>query len=226
MLLQTSLTAILLFVLVLPAAAQQTEAEYLLDASRPVALNRYEKIRGTPYRYDAFLPGTIYDITLNPYELDSLNYNGFTHQFEYYVGGELRELANNNFLRAVINLGEDESHVYGWNLNPKFRNHYAELLYSGEFVSATLVYEVVNDEKVVQDVGETKRLQRFNKQENLYASVDGDLIPLSNSPKRLAADLGYRNEITDFIKEHKLKPSDRQDLVKILAYADELHASR
>lgn len=224
--LKTPLTLVLLFALLLPAAGQQTEAEYLLETSRAVDLTRYENIRGTPYRYDDFLPGVIYDITLNPYELDSLNYNGFTHQFEYYANGELRELANNNYLRAVIQAGEDESHVYGWNLNPKFRNHYAELLYTGEFVSATMVYEVVNDEKIVQDVGETKRLQRFNKQENLYASVDGDLVALSSSAKRLADDLGYRSEITDFIKENKLKPSDRQDLVKILAFADELHASR
>ena len=223
---KTSLTAVLLFLLLRPVAAQQTEADYLLDTSRPADPTRYEKIRGTPYRYDDFRPGVIYDITLNPYELDSLNYNGFTHQFEYYAKGELRELANNNYLRAVIQVTENESHVYGWNINPKFRNHYAELVYSGEFVSANLVYEVVNDEKVVQDVGETKRLQRFNKQENLYASVDGDLIALSTNPKRLAADLGYRNEITDYIKKHKLKPSQREDLVKILAYADELHASR
>ena len=226
MLRKTSFAAILLFLLHLPAAAQQTEAEYLLEASCPAAANRYEKIRGTPFRYDDFLPGVLYDTALNPYELDSVNYNGFTHQFEYYANGELRELAQNNFLRAVIHLGNDVSHVYGWNLNPKFRNHYAELVYSGEYVSATLVYEVVNDEKVVQDVGETKRMQRFNKQENFYASVDGDLLPLSMNAKRLAADLGYRSEIADFIKEHKLKPAQREDLVKILAYANELHAAR
>lgn len=223
--LRTSVIPILLFLFAPPLGAQQTDAEYLLDASRPTEAERYTGIRGTPYRYEAFLPGTIYDTALTPYALDSLNYNGFTQQFEYYTDGELRELANTNFLRAVIRLGDETSHVYGWNLNPKFRNHYAELLYTGKFLTATLVYEVVNDEKVVQDVGETKRLRRFDKSENYYATVDGELVALSSNAKRLATDLGFRAEITQFIKENKLKPGEREDLIKILAFTNELLAS-
>ncbi len=225
MFVKTFLLLILLSAFSGSALSQQSEAAYLLEASRPVSDDRYDDVRGTPYRYDEFLPGTIYDTALNAYELDSLNLNGFTSQFEYFVDGELRELANQNFLRAEIINPDGSTHVYGWNINFKFQNKYAELLFRGEYITGTMVYDVSNDEKVVQDVGKTVRLQRFNAKRHFYAMVDGELVALSSSSKRLADELGFKKDITTFIKDNQLKPGDHDDLIKILTYAEELHAS-
>lgn len=223
MFVKTSFLLLLLCVVSRPCEAQQSEAEYLLEASRPVDADRYETVRGTPYRYDAFLPGTLYDTALNPYELDSINLNGFTNQFEYYVDGELRELAGPNFLRVEVSPEDGSKHTYGWNINFKFPNKYAELLIRGDYVTGTMVFEVANDEKVVQDVGKTVKLQRFNSKSHYYAMVDGELIALSSNARRLAEELGFQKELSQFIKENKLKPGRHDDLIEILAQAEELY---
>ncbi|THH40389.1 hypothetical protein [Neolewinella litorea] len=215
----------LLLVLCLPLglAGQQTEAEYLLTSSREVDPNRYREVRGDPYRYSTFRSGILFDGALNRYVVDSLNFNGFTSQFEYRANGELRELANRHFLRVQTTGDAGEPHIYAFGINPKFPDKYAELIYTGDFVTATLVYDVINDEKVVQDVGKTVRLRRFNPKPLYYAFVDGELVALRMSARRLPSDLGLKGPVSRFIKEHGLDPARRADLLRILQYADDLY---
>ncbi|MGB3799034.1 MAG: hypothetical protein WA952_04420 [Lewinella sp.] len=224
MFVQTPLCLLVLCLWSAIAVAQQTEAEYLLDASIPVDTDRYKDIRGNPYRYDGFLPGTIYDNTLNAYEIDSLNFNGHRSEFEYYVDGELRSLNNLNFLRVEIVTEDGTQHDYGWNIVQAFPNAYAEILFAGDFITGLVVYEVINDEKVVQDVGKTLRLQRFSPKTHHYAVVDGELVSLSSKAKRLAGELGFPKQIQQRIKQQNLKPTRREELIEILAYAEELYA--
>ena len=195
---------------------------YLYEVSRKVDPDRYSEVRGTPYRYKEFGPVVIYDITLNKYELDSANLNGFTSQFEFYVDGILRELLPGNFIRAEVPDRDGMTHKYAHGINAKFPDRYAEIVYKGDNIIATMVYEVKNDEKVVQDVGKTLRLRRFNAKSLHLAMVDGDLVPITLSAKKLAADLGFKKEIAAYIKEEKLKPGQRADLLKIYARADEM----
>lgn len=219
-----SLLPFLCLPLRLPAQPQTAE-QYLESSSREADPNRYRDVRGDPYRYPSFRPGVLFDAGLNRYSVDSLNFNGFTSQFEYRTEGQLRELANRHFLR-VQTVGEDgEPHVYAFGINPKFPEKYAELVYTGDFVTATLVYDVINDEKVVQDVGKTVRLRRFNPKPLYYAFVDGELVALHLNRRRLPADLGLKGPVSRFIREHDLDPQRRADLLRILAFADELYNS-
>lgn len=200
------------------------EAEdYLLEASRPAEAKRYAEVRGTPFRYKDFGPGYMYDVTLNEYYIDSLNYNGFTSQFEFYSDGQLREINPNNFLRVEMVVSEDDRHVYGRGINPKFRDRYAEIIYKGDYITGTMVYDVKNEEKVVQDVGKTLKLRRFTPKSLHYAMVDGDFVTLKLTAKNVAEDLGFKSELLKFMKANKLKPGKREDLIKIYAKADELY---
>ncbi|NJB86577.1 hypothetical protein GGR26_002345 [Lewinella marina] len=214
---------LLVFCLPLGMAAQQTAAQYLESSSRAVDPDRYREVRGDPYRYATFRPGVLYDAALKRYAVDSLNFNGFTSQFEYRHEGKLRELANRHFLRVHTTGDEGEEHIYAFGINPKFPNKYAELVYTGDFVTATLVYDVANDVKVVQDVGKTMRLRRFTPSPHYYAFVDGELTTLRLNPRRLPSDLGLKGPVSRFIREHNLDPQRRADLLRILAYADELY---
>jgi len=171
--------------------------------SRKVDPDRYHEVRGTPYRYKEFGPVVLYDITLNRYELDSANLNGFTSQFEFYVGGILRELLPGNFIRAEVPDQEGGPHKYAHGINMKFRDRYA-------------------DEKIVQNVGETLKLRRFSAKSLHFAMVDGDFVTITLSAKKLAADLGFKKELSAFMKAEKLKPNRRVDLLKIYEKADEL----
>lgn len=205
----------------LPALSADA-ADYLIEVSRAVDDNRYSEIRGTPYRYKEFKTVLLYDITLNKYAIDSANLNGFTSQFEYYVDGQLRELLPGNFIRADVYGTEDGVHRYARGINRKFRDNYAEIVYKGDNITATMVYNVINDEKIVQNVGKTLKLRRFSAKSLHFALVDGDLVPITMSPKKLAADLGFKKELTAFIKASKLKPGTREDLLTIYKKADEL----
>jgi len=195
--------------------------DYLYEVSREVDPKRYSDVRGTPYRYDEFGPVEVYDITLNKYLLDSANLNGFTSQFEYYVDGNLRELQPNTFIRAEVPQ-EDGTHKYARGINAKFRNHYAQIIYKGDNIIATMVYDVKNDEKVVQDVGKTIRLRRFSAKSLHFAMIDGEMEPITLSPKKIATDLGNKKKLLAFIKGEKLKPGKPGDLIRIYEKADSL----
>lgn len=194
-------------------------ANYLYEVSRKVDPDRYSEVRGTPYRYKKFGRIDIYDITLNKYQLDSANLNGFTSQFEFYIDGILRELEPNNFIRVEV-AQEEGIHKYARGINPKFRDRYAQIIYKGDNIIATMVYDVKNDEKIVQDVGKTLKLRRFSAKSLHFAMVDGDLIPITLSAKKIAADLGFKKELAAFIKAEKLKPGKLTDLVRIYEQAD------
>ena len=218
------LPALLLFLGTSVRAQSTLSAEtidYLYEVSRKVDPDRYSEVRGTPYRYDEFGPVEVYDITLHKYLLDSANLNGFTSQFEYYVDGILRELQPSTFIRAEVPQ-EDGADKYARGINAKFRDHYAQIIYKGENIIATMVYDVKNDEKVVQDVGKTIRLRRFSAKSLHFAMVDGEMMPITLSPKRIAGDLGYKKELLAFIKDEKLKPGKPGDLIRIYQKADSL----
>ena len=200
---------------------------YLLEASRVVDPERYPNVRGTPYRYADFDTIVVYDPAINAYVLDRANYNGFSNQIEFYTAdGQLRELAQRNFLRAEVPQAEGKPHVYVFGLNPKFRDRYVQLLHRGDFVTATMVYDVKNDEKITQTVGKTLKFQRFNPKSLHFAIVDGDFLTLKLTSKQLAEDLGFKNELTKFIKANKLKPGQTEDLVRIYAEAERLWAEQ
>lgn len=196
---------------------------YLIEASRAVDPDRYTEIRGTPYRYKDFGPITVFDPTLNEYHLEKANLNGFTSQVEYYAAdGTLRELAPANFLRFEVPQEDGTKHTYGRGINPKFRDRYAQIIYKGDNLTATMVYDIINDEKVVQDVGRTLKLRRFSAKSLHYAMVDGEFVTLKMTAKNLAEDLGHKAEILKFIKTEKLNVNDDTDLVRIYTYADGL----
>ncbi|MBC6993965.1 hypothetical protein QWY85_09810 [Neolewinella lacunae] len=205
-----------------PAAFQSGDLAYLATVSRAVDPDRYREVRGTPYVLEAFGPATLFDLTLNEYQLDSVNLNGFTNQFEFSIEGHLRELNPNNFLRVEVALADGSKATYAFGINPTFPKMYAEIVYKGENIVTTLVNEITNEEKVVQDVGRTLTLRRFNAKTHTYAVVDGEFISLSNSPKKLAAELGNPAELSKFIKAEKLNPAKRADFLRILQRADEL----
>jgi hypothetical protein len=202
---------------------QEDMLAYLIEASREIEPNRYKDIRGTPYRYEDFRPVTVYDATLNAYPLERANINGFTNQIEYYSpNGTIRELSTQNFLRIVVPQEDGPKHVYGRGINPKFRDRYAQIIYRGDYITATMVYDVKNDEKVVQDVGKTLKLRRFSAKSLHFAMVDGDFMTLKMTAKSLAEDLGNKAALLKFIKSEKLKVSQDADLIRIYEKADSL----
>lgn len=206
-----------------PTAEQKDAMAYLIEASREIEPDRYEGVRGTPYRYKEFGPVSVYDATLNEYPLERANLNGFTSQVEYYApDGTIRELSPQNFLRLEVPQEDGSIHVYGRGINPKFYKRYAQIIYRGDYITATMVYDVKNDEKVVQDVGRTLKLRRFSAKSLHYAMVDGDFITLKMTAKSLAEDLGNKSALLKFIKSEKLKVTQDADLVRIYEKADSL----
>jgi hypothetical protein len=195
---------------------------YLLDASRVVDTKRYPGVRGTPYRYKTFGKVLLFDTAMHPYPLDSSNYNGFSNQYEFYHEGVLRELNGSNFLRVEVPQAEGPDHIYARGINMKFRESYARIIFQGENIIATQVYNVINDEKIVENPGETLKLRRFSAKTLHFAMVDGEFVTLKLSPKKIAEGLGHPSELKKFIKEEKLKPSNEADLMRIFEKADTL----
>lgn len=204
------------------ATEKAEDLNYLLEASRTVDTKRYPAVRGTPYRYEDFGKVQLFDAAMNSYPLDSANYNGFSSQFEFYHEGVLRELNGNNFLRAEVFRPEGPNHIYARGINMKFPKSYAQIIFQGENIIATLIYNVINDEKIVEKPGQTLKLRRFSAKSLYYAMVDGEFITLKLTPNRVAKDLGHPSKLKKFMKAEKLKPTRDEDLLRIFMKADEL----
>lgn len=196
------------------------DLNYLLEASRAVVPKRYEGIRGTPYRYKDFGKVLLFDTAMRSYPLNSANYNAYSNRYEFHYEGKLRELDSNNFLRVEVPQAEGPNHIYARGLNMKFRESYARIIFQGENIIATQIYNVINDEKIVENPGKTLKLRRFSAKTLHYAMVDGEFVTLKLTPKSLAEGLGHPSELKKFIKAEKLKPGREADLLRILAEAD------
>lgn len=202
------------------AAELAEDLNYILEASRNITEKRYEGVRGTPYRYKDFGKVILFDASMRSYPLDKANYNGYSNHFEFYHEGVLRELNGNNFLRVEVPQAGGDNHIYARGLNIKFPKSYARIVYQGENIIATLIHNVIIDEKVVETPGKTERLKRFSAKSLNYAMVDGEFVTLKLTPKNLAEDLGFPAELRKFIKKEKLKPGRDADLVRIFKEAD------
>lgn len=198
------------------------DLNYLLEASRNLTSekDRYKDIRGTPYRYKDFGKVILFDASMRSYPLDSANYNAFSNHYEFYHEGVLRELNGNNFLRVEVPQAEGLNHLYARGLNMKFSKSYARIIFQGENIIATQIYNVINDEKVVENPGGTVKLRRFSAKTLHYAMVDGEFVTLKLTAKSLAEDLGHPSELKKFIKGEKLKPGRDADLLRIFEEAD------
>ncbi|MCP9234991.1 hypothetical protein [Lewinella sp. JB7] len=223
---QTIFGLVLVWLTGAPVAGQETEVDYLQGHSVAVEGGRYQDVQGTPYRYPTFRPGVLFDEVLLEYPVDSLNFNGHTSRFEFWSAGELRELIGNRFLRARIADDDGVEHTYAWSINPNHPGKYAELIYHGDYLTATQFHETITDQPLGKKIRNSADPIRFVARTSSYALIDGELKSLNLQPRRLASDLGFRNELTALIKEHGLKPARREDLIRILAHADSLLATQ
>lgn len=203
----------------------QNNRKFYAKNAKEIDEKRYEEYRGSPYFFSEFVVGTIVDNADNEYPNVKLNLNGYTDELEvedagYYVALE------ESFYKSFTAKGKDDTeYLFKSNLHPDFKDKFFQVLYESEQMLLIKEFDVIPNEKVINNVGETLRVKIFGEINN-YMLLTGlgkqDLTKLKVSKRKLPETLGKKKELGEFIKAEKLSFKNDEDLITLIKYYETL----
>jgi len=188
---------------------------------------RYEGVKGTPYVFADFRPGTVFLKSKNKVAIGSLNYNCFENEIVYMDPATNATMLMNRFTVDLFTIqdGDNVLTFVPLKLDENSETIFAEVLYN----KGSMVYKVYKKEwlKANYEGGYSadRRYDEFVDKYDLYFLKKGDnrLYKAKNSKKQiLDAFPDEQSEISSFIKSNKLDLKEDESLVKVLEYYDSL----
>lgn len=225
---------------ILPSFSQgelQPKLEAVTDTAAPfinqagIDANRYREVKGSPYIFENWGKGTVYDAIGNMYRNIYVNYNGYERMFEAKQGDTIVALTNTSFLRVELpgsmdkefseELAEDTI-IFQNRLHPKFGAEFIQVLHDGRRVKLLREYYKDLSKHTVQNVGKAVDFQRFTPRELLHLYVNGNLSLVKFKKSAFLEKLGKEEELEQFIKEEGLKFKSLADFQKLLTHYETL----
>lgn len=200
--------------------ADASKVKYLQRSLSAIPVERYAAFSGNPYYMEEFRGATLRDLTGTTFPLSSVNYNAHSGRLEFKSNGNWVEINPGYFPNAVF-AGEDGATrllVYG--MLPDHKAFYSELIFRGKRFRAALHKKVFTFDNETYDASPITT--RFAPKDLFYVEKSGRWQPVAMKNKAIAAALGHPKQLMAFVREHKLKVNQREDLIKIIEYADSL----
>jgi hypothetical protein len=189
--------------------------------------NRYEGVRGTPFVFEAYMPGEVFFKEKSRVAIKELNYNCFENEIVYMdPATKVIRLVNRYQvdLFTITNGGEVLTFV-PIQLEEDSETVFAQVLYN----KGSMVYKVYGKEwlKANYEGGYSadRKYDAFVDKYDLYFLKQGDqtLYKVKRSKKQIiAAFPGREKDISAFIKSSKLDLKMDDSLVQLLEYYDSL----
>ena len=203
---------------------------FLLHTSTPAHRSIYQDYEGSPYYFSAWVKGRLLRSDATYIEDVLMNYNGFTHQIEVESGDTRYALDKRWYLRADVykkdnpQLGDDMPDVVSFQLgiHREFGDHYGAVLYAGEKLMLIRDFNVGKQNREYSEYGINNFLAEFRDQSTLYLRRDNRLIPIRQHKKKIAEAFADQDRVLEFIAQHDLDVKQDKDLVKLVAFADQL----
>lgn len=198
------------------------QKNWIMTNSRVVDPMRYVNVKGTPYQFEDWILGTIYNPKNKVLGEALVNYNGYTQEFEIYDGEEeYIELDDRWYSKIIIKLDEGDSIVFEKMIQPIFRGHFLEKLYEGEHVKLYRDEQKKMVEKEVQNVGKPVKFKHFIADNKFYLIKGKEVLELSKKKKKLYASLGPAKALEQYAKSNKLRLDKPDGLAKLIAFYDQ-----
>ncbi len=203
----------------------QNNRKFYAKNAKEIDEKRYEDYRGSPYFFSEFVQGTIVDNDGQEYPDVKLNLNGFTDELEVEDAGFYVALQE-SFYKSFTAVGNDgQNYLFKSSLHPDFKDEFFQVLYESEGVLLVKKFDVIPNEKVINNVGQTLTVKIFGTV-NDYLLLTGlgkqDVTKLKVSKKKLPEILGKKKELTEYIKAQKLSFKQDDDLVTLIKYYETL----
>jgi hypothetical protein len=189
--------------------------------------NRYEGVKGTPYVFEAWMPGEVYMSSKRKVAVKELNYNCFDNEIVYRDPATgIPRLLNRHMVDLFVIKEPGASYTFvPVQLKSDADPVFARVLYN----QGSMVYEVYSKEflKANYEGGYSadRRYDQFVDKRDFYFMKRGEktLYRVKKSKKyMIGCFAGKEKEISGCIKSNKLNLKDEGDIVKLLEYHDSL----
>jgi hypothetical protein len=226
---RSTLFLFLLVRLISPIQAQSAD-KLTSEKVTPIDPNRYEEVKGSPMLFEDFVAANVYEFN-DPIIAESLNYNGYTQEFEainkgihtvledkYYTKFEFISTHYNRFYDDFMS----DTTLFVRGLNPENSNKFYVLIYSSDDYVIFKDFKIQLNKRVVESPGKTIDFNEFNPFFNYWILRDGKKLSLLKLNKKALLDvLGESKELSAFIKENKLSVKTEAELKEVMKF----HAS-
>lgn len=210
--------------LCLSLVSQAQRNDLLLTNSQSVDENLYEGIEGSPFYFDQWQKGKVFPKKeTEPIEEVWLNYNGYTRSFEVKKGKRYIALDENWYKRVEVTKTNQDKLIFETGLLPKRTKQFVQLIYQGTdfYVLQDFHISLIKTEKK-RYAGDIE-VQEF-AQRPMYYFVTNGKANLFKLKKKNVLNLfaQKKSDMEKYVKTNRLKLNKEADVVKIMAYYDEL----
>lgn len=197
--------------------------EYLNQSIRPIEVDRYLEVFGSPYLNKKFSQAQLMDAGNQRVPLGPVNYNAYSARIEFQQGDSHFQFLPNYFPRMMLTNenGVEEMLVYG--LIPGLERKYSTLLFNGDLLKVALHLEVgrAENEGFSKVTGNSQK-ERFIPVKSLYLWHQGRWVRSGLKVKTIAKELGLEKEIKAFVKKNKIDLKDNGELLELMSYVNGL----
>ena len=220
------------FVFILWAFALNTYGQtdkIVLVNTQKVGADRYRDIKGSPYFFQEWQKGKILAGSGEVFEMNEVNYNGFTKNFEVRDGDEYIELDGKWYLQVefakadnteVKEYQDAEKIVFQKRGQANFNDRWMLVLYKGKDYTLWKEFSVGKEEKVFQNVGKEVVVERFNGNSTYYILAQGEMVRVKGKRKKTLAELGRASDAEKFVKSEDLNLKTDAGMIELIRFYD------
>ena len=174
----------------------------------------YDNIKGSPYLFEDFITGKIKLKDGKTYE-GPLRYDIYANKIEFKSSaGEVFSVINPETIDKIF-MNESRLIFIPDNKNVQEGNYY-EVLIEGEFSLLVKHTTILKDPVPAKPYYAAKPAMFVTKENNFYLlSENSGLVEIKNKEDLAGIDTNRGDEISKYIKENKMKLSNRSDLIEL-----------
>jgi hypothetical protein len=177
----------------------------------------YEDIKGSPYLFEKFETGRINLREGKIYE-GPLRYDMYANQFDFKTKeGDIFSVINPETIEKI----SIDKRLFVYKItDPKLNSgSFLEVLIEGKYSLLAKHYVILKDPVPAKPYIDTKPATFVMKDDIFYFQKENSVIvEIKSKDAVVAIDPNRSNEISKFIKENKIKLSDKADLIELVNF--------
>lgn len=186
--------------------------------------SRYSDIEGSPYLFDAWRAGTIFDNAGREYANRSIKYDAYKDQLELNQEGSVLLLNSGLYPKFLISSTKDGTDAIvfrvfktGYKIEGYNANQYFEVLFEGANVLLRKI-KISFIDQTVNSYGTSTRVKRFTTDVKYFiVNSGGKSSEIKLKKSSLIDALGQEGtKATNYIEQNKLKIKSELDVIEVL----------
>jgi hypothetical protein len=209
------------FILATYGIAEGQSSNLELTNSKPLDVDRYKGVKGSPYLFEDWKLAKIMNEDLRFIDDVLVNYNGLTQEFEVTDGTSYIQLDE----RAHSRIEVWDEHAKEFQVFIKVRSYgaaanYGQMHFSSKSIMWLSTFTAKIEERKIETPGKTELIKNFATRVTNYFVLDNSAIEFRMKKKRILEALSVFPEASKITNEMKLNIEKEEDLIKLLNELD------